>query len=193
MDEKRYCKTLSLPALVYFVTGDILWVVYLVSKMENAAGIFSVFARGCNYRYRDVLLMVHDLTLLSHNSFISIIMTTAIVTLDAAMGGEMVPGEIMRFDDMGCPIIVLEIKCQRFACSKEATNWLLYPVAAAPLEFVKYLDGKETKDSFPSRGLLRAVFGENNMQLPRTSVGEILARQMVHPFYIFQYFSVAVW
>jgi hypothetical protein len=126
-------------------------------------------------------------------TFIFMHMNTALVTVDDAEKGTEL-GEVVRYDFFGEPIIVLEIKCKRYACSAADTAWKLYPVSAVPSNFLDFLGEPTTRDnSSTSRAMMRAIFGENNMQLPRTSVWEILVRQMVHPFYLFQYFSVAVW
>ena len=89
----------------------------------------------------------------------------------------------------------MEAKCQRYACSAASSPpWALYPVADAPSDFLRVLrDGGTQAADGGDAQLRRAVYGENSMQLPRTSVWEILARHVVHPFYLFQYFSVAVW
>ena len=101
--------------------------------------------------------------------------------------------EIVRYIDCDDDIIVLEVKCKRYVSAKLATQWALYPIATAPAGFVNLLNPDSTQSKLYSRDLLHILYGENNMQLPRTSVWQILAKQMVHPFYLFQYFSVAVW
>lgn len=123
---------------------------------------------------------------------ILLLLLSGIVTVNAEEGLTEAAA-VHRHAVAGQTFVVMEARCQRFlAAAGLGADWALHPVAAAPADFLKFV-GPASSGGGASRELYRAVYGDNNMQLPRTSVWEILARQIIHPFYIFQYFSVAVW
>lgn len=39
----------------------------------------------------------------------------------------------------------------------------------------------------------RLLYGSNELVIPTKGVLELLAEEMVHPFYVFQYASVTIW
>jgi cation-transporting ATPase 13A2 len=45
----------------------------------------------------------------------------------------------------------------------------------------------------PDREVLRIIYGDNKMDLESLSTFEVVVNEMITPFYIFQYFAVAVW
>jgi cation-transporting ATPase 13A3/4/5 len=43
------------------------------------------------------------------------------------------------------------------------------------------------------RGERRMLYGANELVIPVKGVGVLMAEEMIHPFFMFQYASVAIW
>lgn len=81
--------------------------------------------------------------------------------------------------------------CVRYVASSQE-NWAVKEVPEVPVNFLDFLSGKAVSDG-ASRSLSRSRYGDNKMALPVASFWDILAVTVVHPFYLFQYFSVTIW
>jgi predicted P-type ATPase len=89
---------------------------------------------------------------------------------------------------------VTEIRCKRYFADSR-NNWDLLAVPDVPKNFEHFLAKPSTRPrSAPkSRDVMEKLYGPNSMTLPEVAFLTILVRQILHPFYLFQYFAVIVW
>lgn len=98
----------------------------------------------------------------------------------------------------GSRVVVTEIKCRRYT-ARSAKAWRLFAVADVPAEFPQMvLDASRivsgSGQSGPERHeSMELLYGPNKMTLPEVDFCAIVVTQILHPFYLFQYFAVIVW
>ena len=88
---------------------------------------------------------------------------------------------------------VVEVRCQRYYTTSAEGNGTLMKVPVVPPNFKKLFVDKIPEENRAPRDLFFSLYGPNLINLPQSNFAEILMRQIFHPFYIFQYFAVAVW
>eukprot|EP01041_Mallomonas_annulata_P008208 gene8208-16880_t len=88
--------------------------------------------------------------------------------------------------------ITVEINCQRYFLVADGKD-ILKKVDVVPKDFKNKFITNRTSDDELIRSTLAAHYGPNSMTLPDANFIEILTKQIFHPFYVFQYFAVAVW
>jgi cation-transporting ATPase 13A3/4/5 len=93
---------------------------------------------------------------------------------------------------------MLEYRCGRYIFSYSEGTFL--PVPATPSGFVDDLNttavSRRVKGPLADeweRADRHALYGANEMNIPVKSPFELLAEEMIHPFYVFQYASVLIW
>jgi cation-transporting ATPase 13A3/4/5 len=80
----------------------------------------------------------------------------------------------------------------RYMASKD-TKWEIVEVPHVPERFTDlFVRGLDTANR-PSREYLKGIYGLNRMKIDAADAFTITVREMVTPFYLFQYFAVAVW
>jgi cation-transporting P-type ATPase 13A2 len=112
----------------------------------------------------------------------------AIVTI----GNKKKTMDVSHFDVANDHIVSLEIVGKRYWTSA-SQNWQLTGVPDVPKHFSQFLKRSGEQDFTVARTLIQAQYGRNAMELPPVSFWDILAGIIFHPFYLFQYFAVAVW
>lgn len=93
--------------------------------------------------------------------------------------------------------VVMELDCIRY-CASSLDNYTFHRVPDVPRHFHRFLDvSYETRlDGKSIDGedrILSIHYGSNQMSIPEATFLEVGIRHMLSPFYIFQYFSAAVW
>lgn len=91
----------------------------------------------------------------------------------------------------GRPVAVTEIKCQRYV-AEEKYSWALLKLEDVPNGF-SYMVLPDPNETALTREEVEILFGPNKMTLPNVNHAAILLRQILHPFYLFQYFAVVIW
>lgn len=93
---------------------------------------------------------------------------------------------------------LLEYRCTRYLYSSSAGTFL--PVPSMPSEFVDELHAAATARRVKGQTIdewlrthRRSLYGQNELVIPVKSPLELLGEEMTHPFYVFQYVSVAIW
>ncbi len=93
---------------------------------------------------------------------------------------------------------MLEYRCGRYIFSYSQGTFL--PVPATPSGFVDELNSaavsRRVKGPLADeweRADRHALYGANELNIPVKSPLELLAEEMIHPFYVFQYASVLIW
>ncbi len=93
---------------------------------------------------------------------------------------------------------MLEYRCGRYIFSYSQGTFL--PVPATPSGFVDELNAaavsRRVKGPLADeweRADRHALYGSNELKIPVKSPLELLAEEMIHPFYVFQYASVLIW
>ena len=80
----------------------------------------------------------------------------------------------------------------RYMACKD-TNWEIVEVPHIPERFTDLFVRGLDAENRPSREYLNAIYGLNRMKIDAADAFTITVREMVTPFYLFQYFAVAVW
>lgn len=85
-----------------------------------------------------------------------------------------------------------EASCVRYLASKEKGSWVVSQVPDAPANFSDiYVYGSEVKQE--DRQYMKVMYGPNHMYIASADFMQILLSNVTAPFYLFQYFAVAVW
>jgi magnesium-transporting ATPase (P-type) len=71
-------------------------------------------------------------------------------------------------------------------------NFKIVPVPDAPLSFTERFVTKTASGSLTRRQIL-ALYGRNRMKLQAADPFEVIIGEVMSPFYLFQYFAIAVW
>lgn len=98
----------------------------------------------------------------------------------------------------GCERI-LDFRCQRYVYSPESNSFLSVP--AMPATLTKDIDAAlSLRVGYPGQVIddwerteRRLLHGSNELRIPIKPAMLLLAEEMVHPFYVFQYVSVLIW
>lgn len=93
---------------------------------------------------------------------------------------------------------MLEYRCGRYLYSHSVGTFL--PVPSVPEGFIDELMGASNSRRIKGqltdewqRNDRRVVYGPNELLIPVKTPLQLLGEEMVHPFYVFQYASVAIW
>jgi cation-transporting P-type ATPase 13A2 len=78
-----------------------------------------------------------------------------------------------------------------FALSSK--NFEVSPAPEAPLNFSDRFVVADASTTRPDRNQIIALFGLNTMQLQAADPFEVVISEVMSPFYLFQYFAIAVW
>lgn len=105
--------------------------------------------------------------------------------------------EHYRQRSTGEHLFSIEVESIRF-CASNRNKYTFYRVPDIPIQFKRFLVSnyglRQEKDKLDEESnLIRHHYGFNIMKIPETSFLEILLRYLLSPFYLFQYFSVAIW
>jgi predicted P-type ATPase len=106
--------------------------------------------------------------------------------------GKHYSGEVEHRVLDGKHMAVTEIKCQRFV-AEERYNWALLKVEDIPVGFSYMISPDPNEPNVITREEVEILFGPNKMTLPNVNHCAIILRQILHPFYLFQYFAVVIW
>lgn len=102
--------------------------------------------------------------------------------------------DVEKYEVDGCQICSFDNGSKRMVATSKH-QWKVTQVPDVPLLFLDLLRSIATNSSqaHGTRQSVRAHYGDNQMRLPVASFWDILAVTVVHPFYLFQYFSVGIW
>jgi cation-transporting ATPase 13A3/4/5 len=106
--------------------------------------------------------------------------------------GKHFSGEVEHRVLDGKHMAVTEIKCQRYV-AEERHNWALFKVEDIPVGFSYMISPDPNEPNVITREEVEILFGPNVMNLPNVNRCAVVLRQILHPFYLFQYFAVIVW
>jgi predicted P-type ATPase len=101
---------------------------------------------------------------------------------------------IHPFGAYGSKVAITEIKCQRYM-AHSSKGWKLFAIDDVPKDFPDMVlaTGGASEGKTIDRSSTDILYGPNKMTLPEVDFLAILVRQILHPFYLFQYFAVIVW
>lgn len=91
----------------------------------------------------------------------------------------------------GIPAVAFHNDGKRYF-AQQNNFWQIIEVDAVPQSILAYLKIKQFNGN-NFRSLSYAQYGPNKMTIPIASFWDILAKTVVHPFYLFQYFSITIW
>lgn len=97
---------------------------------------------------------------------------------------------VRRVEVDGKLVLFAEIGCKRYYASED-TRWSLVQLEECPRGFVQQCLMPIMNE--PMIEKYRILYGKNRMELPPTSITDILITQLISPFFIFQYFSIILW
>jgi hypothetical protein len=97
---------------------------------------------------------------------------------------------VRRVEMNGKLVLFAEIVCKKYYASEE-TRWSLVLLEECPPGFVQQCLQPMINEAMIEK--FRILYGRNRMELPPTSMTDILITQLISPFFIFQYFSIILW
>lgn len=116
-----------------------------------------------------------------------------------ALGEEELICEIEHYAQYhtGERLFSIEVECVRY-CASNRNKYTFCRVPDVPIHFKRFLlpnyeSIHKQEDLEEESRLMKIHYGKNVMKIPETSFFEIALRYMLSPFYLFQYFSVAIW
>jgi hypothetical protein len=80
----------------------------------------------------------------------------------------------------------------RYVAAREK-QWVVEELPSEPVEFSELFVSTKNHKNRPTRAYLQAVYGLNQMKIEAADAFTVTLREVVSPFYLFQYFAVAVW
>jgi hypothetical protein len=93
--------------------------------------------------------------------------------------------------------VFIEIKCRRF-CASNTEKYKFRDVPFVPINYGRFLNPNYRKQNHiklleVERKILAAQYGPNVFKIPEPTFLEISLKQLLSPFFLFQYFAVLVW
>ncbi len=102
---------------------------------------------------------------------------------------------VTHYNHLDEHVVVLEIKTDRYIGSSY-DKFKLYKVPSVPVNFKRFLiqNNDNSKDRRKmERDILISQYGANTMAIPETSLLDVIVRQALSPFFLFQYFAIILW
>jgi magnesium-transporting ATPase (P-type) len=93
--------------------------------------------------------------------------------------------------------VVIEIDCVRYLASSR-DGYQFDRVPEVPSNFARFLTVRYDEEQEQSlleeeRRILSLQYGSNMMLIPESSFAQVLLRQLLSPFFLFQYFAATIW